>query len=35
MSEELEYVHLPPALIKQINEQWKTQLKDPSGKAIW
>ena len=35
MSEELEYVHLPPALIKQINEQWKTQLKDPAGKAIW
>jgi phosphate transport system substrate-binding protein len=35
MSEELEYVHLPPALIKQINEQWKTQLKDSSGKAIW
>jgi phosphate transport system substrate-binding protein len=35
MSEELEYVHLPPALIKQINEQWKTQLKDPSGKSIW
>ena len=35
MSEELEYVHLPPSLIKQINEHWKTQLKDPSGKSIW
>jgi phosphate transport system substrate-binding protein len=35
MSEELEYVHLPASLIKQINEQWKTQLKDPSGKSIW
>jgi phosphate transport system substrate-binding protein len=35
MSEELEYVHLPPSLIKLINEQWKTQLKDPTGKSIW
>jgi phosphate transport system substrate-binding protein len=35
MSEELEYVHLPPSLIKLINEQWKTQLKDPTGKSNW
>lgn len=35
MSTDLEYVHLPPALIKQVQEHWKTQLKGPDGNAIW
>jgi phosphate transport system substrate-binding protein len=35
MAEELDYVPLPPTLVAQIQDGWKTQLKDPSGSAIW
>jgi phosphate transport system substrate-binding protein len=35
MATELDYVPMPPATVKLINEAWKTQLKDPNGKAIW
>jgi phosphate transport system substrate-binding protein len=35
MATELEYVPLPATLTKLINDNWKTQLKDASGKAIW
>jgi phosphate transport system substrate-binding protein len=35
MSEELEYVHLPPSVIKLIQDNWKKDLKDSSGNTIW
>ncbi len=35
MATELEYVALPTALVKLVNDSWKSQLKDASGKAIW
>jgi phosphate transport system substrate-binding protein len=35
MAAELDYVPLPTALTKSIDEVWKAQLKDSSGKAIW
>jgi phosphate transport system substrate-binding protein len=35
MSEELEYVHLPPSLIKLVQDSWKVQLKGPDGNPIW
>lgn len=35
MATELDYVPMPPAVVKMVEESWKTQLKDASGKAIW
>lgn len=35
MSEELEYVHMPQAVIKLVQDNWKKELKDPSGQSIW
>jgi len=35
MASELDYVPMPPAVVKLIQDNWKSQLKDPSGKAIW
>jgi len=35
MATELEYVAMPAPVTKLVNEAWKTQLKDASGKAIW
>jgi phosphate transport system substrate-binding protein len=35
MAGELEYVAMPAAVIKQVQDVWKAQLKDGSGKAIW
>jgi len=35
MATDLDYVPLPPALVKQIQDSWKSQLKDANGKAIW
>ena len=35
MASELDYVPLPPAVVKLINETWKAQLKDTNGKALW
>lgn len=35
MATELDYVPMPAAAVKLVNEAWKTQLKDPNGKAIW
>jgi phosphate transport system substrate-binding protein len=35
MAEELDYVPLPPTLVAQIEDSWKTQLKDPAGAALW
>jgi phosphate transport system substrate-binding protein len=35
MATELDYVPMPPATVKLVNDAWKTLLKDPSGKAVW
>jgi phosphate transport system substrate-binding protein len=35
MAEELDYVPLPDALIKQIHASWGDNVKDASGKAVW
>jgi phosphate transport system substrate-binding protein len=35
MSEELDYVHLPPSVIKLVQDSWKVQLKGPDGQTIW
>jgi phosphate transport system substrate-binding protein len=32
---ELDYVPMPAAVISQIEAQWKANLKDASGKALW
>ncbi len=35
MATELDYVAMPAAVVKLVEESWKAQLKDASGKAIW
>ncbi len=35
MATDLDYVPMPQATIKQVQELWKAQLKDASGKALW
>lgn len=35
MSEELEYVHLPPPLIKQVQENWRRDFRGPDNNSIW
>jgi phosphate transport system substrate-binding protein len=35
MAAELDYVAMPPAVVKLVQDAWKFQLKDASGKAIW
>ena len=35
LAEELDYVPLPDAVVKLIQSNWKSQLKDPSGKAVY
>ncbi len=35
MAESLDYVPMPDKVVKIIDDAWKTQLKDASGKAIW
>jgi phosphate transport system substrate-binding protein len=35
MAAELDYVALPEPVVKLIRDAWKTQIKDPSGKAVW
>jgi phosphate transport system substrate-binding protein len=35
MATELDYVPLPAATVKLIQDSWKANLKDASGKAIW
>lgn len=32
---ELDYVAMPESVVKLVEEAWKTQVKDSSGKAIW
>jgi phosphate transport system substrate-binding protein len=35
MATELDYVPMPAPVVKQINDLWKSSLKDPNGAAIW
>jgi phosphate transport system substrate-binding protein len=35
MAAELDYVAMPPAVVKQVAELWKSEVKDASGKAVW
>jgi len=35
MADELDYVPMPEAVIKQIQAEWKAKIKDTSGKPIW
>ena len=35
MATELEYVSLPAPVTKLIGENWKSQIKDASGKTVW
>ena len=35
MATELDYVPMPAPVVKLVNDAWKTQLKDGSGKAVW
>jgi phosphate transport system substrate-binding protein len=35
MTTDLDYVAIPPKVVGLIENVWKKQLKDSSGKAIW
>ncbi|MBS1169728.1 MAG: pstS [Burkholderiaceae bacterium] len=35
MATGLEYVAMPPAVVKLVEAEWKKQIKDGSGKSIW
>jgi phosphate transport system substrate-binding protein len=35
MATELDYVPMPASAVKLIQDTWKAELKDPSGKAVW
>jgi phosphate transport system substrate-binding protein len=35
MAAELDYVSMPPAVVKQVADLWKGEVKDGSGKAMW
>ncbi|MFC7514654.1 phosphate ABC transporter substrate-binding protein PstS [Herbaspirillum sp. GCM10030257] len=35
MAAELDYVAMPSAVVKLVEDGWKAQLKDASGKALW
>ncbi len=35
MAADLDYVGMPPAVVKLVQDAWKSQLKDASGKAVW
>jgi phosphate transport system substrate-binding protein len=35
MATELDYVAMPAAVVKLVQDAWKSQLKDGSGKAVW
>ena len=35
MAADLDYVAMPPAIVKLVQDAWKSQLKDGSGKALW
>ncbi len=35
MAEQLDYVPMPAGVVKLVEETWKTEIKDTSGKAVW
>jgi len=35
MAEELDYVPLPDTVVKLVADEWKVQVKDAGGKALW
>jgi phosphate transport system substrate-binding protein len=35
MAAELDYVAMPAPVVKLVQDSWKAQLKDSSGKAVW
>jgi phosphate transport system substrate-binding protein len=35
MAADLDYVPMPDAVVKMIQSEWKSQLKDPSGKSLY
>jgi phosphate transport system substrate-binding protein len=35
MAEDLDYVPLPDNVVKMIVDDWRAQIKDTSGKALW
>jgi phosphate transport system substrate-binding protein len=35
MAESLDYVAMPESVVKLVEETWKTQIKDKSGKSVW
>ena len=35
MAAELDYVPIPAAVVTQIRDAWKVQIRDGSGKSIW
>jgi len=35
MAADLDYVALPAPVAKLVQDGWKTQIKDGSGKAVW
>tara|TARA_R110001599_G_scaffold171353_1_gene362323 strand:+ start:344695 stop:345750 length:1056 start_codon:yes stop_codon:yes gene_type:complete len=35
MASELDYVAMPAPVVKLVQQVWKTELKDASGKAVW
>jgi len=35
LAEDLDYVPLPESVVKLINDEWRAQVKDAGGKALW
>jgi phosphate transport system substrate-binding protein len=35
MATELDYVAMPPAVVKLVQDAWKSEIKDGAGKAVW
>ena len=35
MAAELDYVPMPEAVVKLVNDEWRAQVKDASGKPLW
>ena len=35
MAEELDYVPLPESVVKLVQNEWKTKLKDTAGKTVY
>jgi len=35
MAQDLDYVPLPESVVKLINDEWRAQVKDAGGKALW